>query len=299
MLKMEGISAFAAVADTGSITEAARRLRLAKSVVSERLAELEKTLAAPLIHRTTRRLSLTEDGQAFLERARRILDEAAAAAGDLAERRGELVGPMRIAAPVTFGRMHLSPALMPFLAQHPAIELTLELDDRRVNAASDSFDAIIRHGAITDSRLIVWKLATSVRHLVASPAYIEKHGAPDSLDSLSSHRGLFYSNRGVADWQFSTKDGARLVRATPALMANNGDLLLDAAIAGLGIALLPSFIAGPAIRDGRLTIIDVGMAPEAEFIFMAHPEGRRASAKMRALAAHLKTTFGDPPYWEP
>ncbi len=299
MMKMEGIAAFVAVAEAGSITEAARRLRLAKSVVSERLAELEKEVSAPLIHRTTRRLSLTEDGAAFLERARRILHEAAAAAGDLAERRGDLVGPIRIAAPVTFGRMHLSPALIPFLAAHPAIELALELDDRRVNAASDGFDAIVRHGAISDSRLIVWKLATSVRHLVASPAYLETYGTPDSLDRLAAHRGLFYTNRGVADWQFNTSQGSRVVRATPALMVNNGDLLLDAAVAGLGIALLPTFIAGPAIRDGRLRIIDIGLKPEEEFIFMAHPEGRRASAKIRALAAHLRTAFGDPPYWEP
>ncbi|MDC7684222.1 LysR substrate-binding domain-containing protein [Asticcacaulis sp. BYS171W] len=299
MIKMEGVAAFVAVTEAGSISEAARRLRLAKSVVSERLAELEREVSAPLIHRTTRRLSLTEDGAAFLDRAKRILDEARAATADLAERRGTLAGPLRLAAPVTFGRMHLAPALIPFLKQHPAIELQLDLDDRRVDIASEGYDAVLRHGPIVDSRLIVWRLATSRRLLVASPDYLEANGAPASLDDLSDHRGLFYANRGVADWRFDTLDGSRIVRTDAALVTNNGDILLDAALGGLGIALLPSFIAGEAVRDGRLSVLDVGWSPAPEFVFMAHPEGRRSSAKLRALAAHLKAAFGDPPYWNP
>ena len=139
MLKLDGIATFVAVAEAGSLSEAARRLRLAKSVVSERLAELERSLGTALLHRTTRRLALTEDGAAFLERAAQITREVEEAAADMAERRGTLAGPLRLAAPVTFGRMHLGPALYPFLAQHPRIELTLELDDRRVDAAADGY----------------------------------------------------------------------------------------------------------------------------------------------------------------
>jgi len=163
MLKIDGITAFVAVAEAGSISEAARRLRLSKSVVSERLSEMEKALGATLLHRTTRKLTLTEDGAAFLERATRIAHEVREAAADLAERRGTLTGPLRIAAPVTFGRRHLGPALYPFLADHPGIELTLDLDDRRVDAASEGYDAIIRHGLIADSRLVAWTLARSRR----------------------------------------------------------------------------------------------------------------------------------------
>ncbi|ESQ79007.1 LysR family transcriptional regulator [Asticcacaulis sp. YBE204] len=297
MIKMEGVAAFVAVTEAGSISEAARRLRLAKSVVSERLAELEREVSAPLIHRTTRRLSLTEDGAAFLERAKRILDEARAATADLAERRGTLAGPLRLAAPVTFGRMHLAPALIPFLKQHPAIELQLDLDDRRVDIASEGYDAVLRHGPIVESRLIVWRLATSRRLLVAAPDYLAANGTPATLDDLSDHRGLFYAHRGAADWRFDTPDGSRIIRTEAALVTNNGDILLDAAVGGLGIALLPSFIAGEAVREGRLIVLDVGWSPAPEFVFMAHPEGRRSSAKLRALAAHLKAAFGDPPYW--
>ncbi|RXT28055.1 LysR family transcriptional regulator [Rhizobium leguminosarum] len=299
MIRIEGIAAFVAVVEAGSVSEAARRLRLSKSVVSERLAELEKSLGGMLLHRTTRKLTLTEDGMVFLERAARIVREIEEAAADMAERRGTLSGPIRIAAPVTFGRMHLGPALYPFLAEHPEIELTLDIDDRRVDAASDGYDAIIRNGPIADSRLVAWKLAHSRRLLCASPDYLARQGIPSSLADLDSHRGIFYTNRGVADWRFQTPDGAIVVRAKLALGINNGDMLRDAAIAGLGIALLPAFIAGPAIREGRLAEIDVGHRPEAEFIYMAHPEGRNPSAKLRAIADHLKKSFGDPPYWDP
>ncbi|MGO7728851.1 LysR family transcriptional regulator [Rhizobium johnstonii] len=299
MIRIEGIAAFVAVVEAGSVSEAARRLRLSKSVVSERLAELEKSLGGMLLHRTTRKLTLTEDGTVFLGRAARIVREIEEAAADMAERRGTLSGPIRIAAPVTFGRMHLGPALYPFLAEHPEIELTLDIDDRRVDAASDGYDAIIRNGPIADSRLVAWKLARSHRLLCASPDYLARQGIPSSLADLDSHRGIFYTNRGVADWRFQTPDGAIVVRAKLALGINNGDMLRDAAIAGLGIALLPAFIAGPAIREGRLAEIDVGHKPEAEFIYMAHPEGRNPSAKLRAIADHLKKSFGDPPYWDP
>lgn len=298
MLKIEGLTAFVTVAEAGSISEAARRLRLSKSVVSERLAEMEKTLGATLLHRTTRKLTLTEDGTVFLERATRIVREVREAAADLAERRGTLAGPLRIAAPVTFGRMHLGPALYPFLADHPEIELTLDLDDRRVDAASDGYDAIIRHGLIADSRLVAWPLARSRRLLVASPDYLARHGMPASPSDLVNHRGIFYTNRGVSDWRFQGPEGAVIVRGKLALGINNGDVSRDAAIAGLGIALLPAFIAGPAVNEGLLVEIDVGCRPEPEFVFMAHPEGRNPSAKLRAIADHLKKVFGDPPYWD-
>jgi DNA-binding transcriptional LysR family regulator len=297
-MKLDGIATFVAVAEAGSISEAARRLRLSKSVVSERLAELERSVGASLLHRTTRKLSLTEDGAAFLERAAGIVREVEAASADLAERRGTLAGPLRISAPVTFGRMHLGPALYPFLASHRRIELTLDLDDRRVDAAADGYDAVVRHGPIADSRLMAWSLAPSRRVLVASADYLERHGTPRTVADLERHQGIFYMNRGVADWRFRGAAEAVIVRARAALRVNNGDVMRDAAIAGLGVALLPMFVVGAAIRAGNLHAIDVGVPAEDEFVFMAHPEGRRASAKLRALADHLRAAFGSPPYWD-
>ena len=297
-MKLDGIASFVAVAEEGSISEAARMLRLSKSVVSERLAVLERSVGATLLHRTTRRMSVTEDGAAFLERARRILREVSEAATDLAERRGALSGPMRIAAPVTFGRMHLGPALYPFLAANSAIEMSIDLDDRRVDIASGAFDGVVRHGTIDDSRLMVWQLAPSRRVLVASAQYLASHGMPATIAELDAHKGIFYTNRGVADWRFTTPKGVEIVRAQARFRVNNGDMLRDAAVAGLGIALLPLFIAGPEIRGGKLNVVDVGVRPAPEFIYLAHPEGRRPSAKLRALADHLRAAFGDPPYWE-
>ena len=298
MIRLEGIAAFVAIVDGGSISEAARQLRLSKSVVSERLAELERSLGGALLHRTTRKLNLTEDGAAFLERARWIAREVAEAAADMAERRGTLSGPLRIAAPVTFGRLHLGPAVYQFLQAHPAIELTLDLDDRRIDVASSGHDAIIRHGPLTESRLIAWKLAESRRLLVASAAYLERAGTPRSLADLEDHRAIFYTNRGVADWRFNTSTGPAIVRARLALGVNNGDMICDAAISGLGLALLPAFIARPAIKTGHLVEIMLDVEPEREFLYMAHAQGREPSVKLRALVDHLRGAFGNPPYWE-
>jgi DNA-binding transcriptional LysR family regulator len=208
MIKIEGITAFVSVVESGSVSEAARRLRLSKSVVSERLAELERSLGGVLLHRTTRKLTLTEDGTAFLQRASRIVQEIEDASAEMAERRGTLSGPLRIAAPVTFGRMHLGPALYPFLAKHPEIELVLDIDDRRVDVSSEGYDAVVRNGPIVDSRLVVWKLSRSRRILVASPDYLARHGTPKKLADLDRHKGIFYTNRGVSDWRFQTPDGA-------------------------------------------------------------------------------------------
>ena len=157
-MKLDSIATFVMVVQSGSLSEAARRLRISRSVVSERLVDLEKELGTSLIQRTTRKVTVTENGTAFLSRAIRILREVEEATADLAERRGSLSGPLRISAPATFGRMHLGPALFPFLVHHPEIQLTLDLNDRRVDAAADGFDAVIRHGPIPDS------LSCSTRH---------------------------------------------------------------------------------------------------------------------------------------
>ncbi|SEH14477.1 transcriptional regulator, LysR family [Sphingopyxis sp. YR583] len=298
MIRIEGIAAFVATVEHGSISGAARQLRLSKSVVSERLAELERSLGSALLHRTTRKLSLTEDGSAFLPRAQRITRDVIEAAADIAERRGTLAGALRIAAPVTFGHMHLGPALYPFLKSHPEIQLTLDLDDRRIDVASSGHDAIIRQGVIDDTRLVVWKLAKSRRILVSSADYLAEHGTPTCFEDLRHHRGIFYTNRGASDWHFRTANGPVTVQAKQALGVNNGDMIRDAVAAGLGIAMLPAFIAGPAIRAGKLVAIPLDLAPDEEWIYMAHAQGRDPSAKLRALRDHLKAAFRDPPYWE-
>jgi DNA-binding transcriptional LysR family regulator len=297
MIKLDGVAAFVATAEAGSISEAARRLGNAKSVVSERLAELERSLGTRLVQRTTRKLSLTQDGHIFLPRAQRILFEAVEASSEMAERRGTLVGPLRISAPVGFGVLHLGPAIYAFLAEHPGIDLTLELDDRFVDAAADGFDAVLRHGPVGDNRLVAKRLSTSRRILVASPCYLERNGTPTSLSDLGGHCGILYANRD-ADWRFSGRDGWTVVRPRAALRVNNGLVMRDAAVAGLGLTLLPTFFIHAELAAGSLVPVDMGVEAEGADLYIAYPRDRSASVKIVALTDSLRRSFGDPPYWD-
>lgn len=296
-MKVEWIEAFLSTADARSISAAARKTGLAKSVISERLAELERVLGTRLIQRTTRSLALTEDGARFALRARRIVAEMAGALDDMAQRRGTLVGPLRISAPVSFGYLHLGDALYAFLAAHPELELTLDLDERFVDAVADGYDAVIRHGPIADDRLVVERLSVSRRILVAAPAYLAREGTPRSVAELTRHRGIIYSNRD-ADWRFRGGDGWNVVRPRWSLRVNNGLIMRGAALAGLGLALLPSFFVHEQLADGRLVHVDVGAEAEGAELFVCHPAANGQSAKVDALVAWLRTAFGVAPIWD-
>ena len=298
MLKLESIEAFASIAETGSITSAARRLSISKSVVSERLSELERVLSTKLVRRTTRTLALTDDGNTFYERAKRILRDVDTAASELAERHGTLIGPLRVSAPVSFGSLHLGPALFGFLEKNPGIELTLELDDRFVDMLGEGYDAIVRHGPVNDDRIIVKRLSTSRRVLVASADYLKRSGKPASLQELEQHRGIIYTNRGAADWRFRVGRNFVIARPKVALRVNNGMLMRDAAIAGLGIALLPTFLLETPLRRRTLKVLDVRAEAEGALIYIAYPEHLRSSGKIRALTTWLQNYFGDPAYWD-
>jgi DNA-binding transcriptional LysR family regulator len=296
-MKLDGIAAFVTIVEGGSISEAARRLGLAKSVVSERLAELEHSLGARLVQRTTRKLSLTEDGHSFLARAQRILHETAEAKSEVAERRGTLSGPMRISAPVGFGILHLGPAIHSFLAQHPRVELNLELDDRFVDAAADGFDAVLRHSPVNDTQLVAKRLATSRRLLLASPDYLQSHGKPMSVADLANHRGILYANRD-SDWRFQRDGKWAVVRPRSGLRVNNGLIMRDAALAGLGLTLLPTFFVNAELKAGTLLRVDVKAEAEGAELHITYPRDRSASAKVLVLTESLRRSFGDPPYWD-
>lgn len=297
MMKLDGIAAFVATVDENSISGASRRLGLAKSVVSERLGELERTLGVTLLQRSTRRLTLTSAGQSLLPRAHRILREMEEAAAELDASSGKLAGPLRISAPVGFGILHLGPAIARFLQDHPSIEMSLELDDSFVDAATGGFDAVLRHGAIGDGRLIARRLASSRRLLVASPGYLALHGRPASLADLEHHRGVLYANRS-SDWRFAAGTGWAVIRPKVALRVNNGLVMRDAALAGLGLALLPTFFVYAQISQGLLIEVDVGCPAEGGELFLAYPRDHGAAAKIRALGESLQRSFGNPPYWE-
>jgi DNA-binding transcriptional LysR family regulator len=299
MLKLENVSVFVTIVSVGSISEAARRVGLPRSVVSERLLDLERELGTRLLQRTTRKLSITADGAAFLTRARKILAEADAAVAEVSERQGKLTGPLRLSGPVTFGTLHLAPALCSFLAAHPGIDLLLDLDDRFVDIAADGYDAVVRHGPIVDQRVVVKRLARSQRCLVAAPAYLQAVGAPQTVAELSRHRGILYSHR-ETDWRFQLQDRTHVIRPERALRFNNGLLMRDAALAGLGVALLPRFAIHRELAAGSLLELPLAPGWEAEGaeIYLAYPSEGPTSAKLRALVEHLRQCLGTPPYWE-
>lgn len=302
MSLFDDMNVFVQVVDAGSFSGAARRLGVAKSVVSRRVSVLETHLEGSLFNRTTRRFSLTEMGQTYYDRARRILDDVSEAEDAARSLQGHLVGRLRVAAPMSFAHQHLSPAIAAFLAEHPRLEIELDLNDRHVDLVNEGFDLAVRIGVLQDSSMIARLLAPCHRVVCASPSYLAAYGEPKTLDDLETldHRCLVYSNRPVAEqWRFRTGDTWQVARvATQRLISNNGQALRDAAIEGLGLAVLPTFIASEPIIRGRLKTVLNGHQLAEPSIYAVWPPGRQLSAKARALVEALSRRFGSSPYWD-
>lgn len=296
-MKLDGIIAFVAVADCGSINEAARQLRLSKSTVSERLTELEHAFGAKLLLRNSRQLALTDDGKALLERARRIVTETSEAREDLARRRGEVSGPLRIAVPRAFGDLHLGPILYDFMDRYPDVMVTAEFDDR-ISDLSSALDALVRIAPVALPKRATEQLTISRRTLVAAPSYLDRHGRPETVEELEQHKAIHYMDRGPDDWTFRAELERVVARVTPRLRVTSCYAMRDAAIAGLGIAWLPTFHSHQAIKAGTLEMLHIGIDPDITPIAIAYQNDVGMSAKLRALIDHLRLAFGDPPYWD-
>jgi DNA-binding transcriptional LysR family regulator len=296
-MKLDGVSAFVTVVKTGSISEAARHLRLSKSAVSERLTELERALDANLIQRNSRQFALTEDGAAFLERAQRIVAEAEEATSELSRRRGEVAGPLRIACPRGFADTHLAAAIFSFMERYPDVSATVDADDRLVDAAG-GFDAIIRISGAELPKLAQETITISRRYLVAAPSYLAQFGRPKTVEDLSSHKAIHYMERNPDDWSFRVANDLVVARVAPRLRVSSCLAMRDAAVAGLGIASLPTFHCHEGVKSGALEILDVGVDDDVTPITLAYQNGVKRSAKLSALIDHLKRAFGNPPYWD-
>ena len=294
--RFEDMEAFVAVAGAGSFTAAAARLGGSTSQLSRRVTELETRLGARLFHRTTRTLALTEAGAAYLEAATRLLDDARAAEEAVAGLRGALTGTIRLSAPLAFGTDHLAPVLYDFMARHPALNIDLLLDDRSVDLVGEGVDLGLRVSVtMVDSGLISRVLRPVTRVIVGSPAYLDAHGRPDRPEALTAHPCLLYRNVPVADqWRFSTPDGFRQFRGPERLRADNGTVMLGAAIAGLGLAELPDFIVSKALADGRLELLLADHSLQTSALRLVYPPAGRLSAKVRALADFLTERFAAP-----
>lgn len=300
MDKFAAIEAFVQVVETGSFSDAAARLATGKSIISRRVSQLEKTLGVQLLHRTTRSQSLTAQGRLFYERAVRVLGDLDDAEQAVADASTALRGRLRIAAPLSFGLHHLCAALNSFLDQHPGTELDLDLNDREVNLVEEGFDMAIRIGELPDSTLIARRLGTCRFITCASLVYLQQHGTPSHPSDLSEHIGLHYANASLTDaWQFRDDSGSLTVTIPGIrLRANNGDALAAAAIAGLGIVSLPTFIVADALRDKQLQAILTNYRRAPIGIHALFPPGRLMPRRVQAFADFLVGRFGEHPYWD-
>jgi len=299
---LDTIATFIAVIETGGLTAAARRLGVSKSVVSTRVAELEAALSATLVWRSTRGVTPTKAGEAFYARVKDVLDALDEAADAVRGNEATLQGHLRISAPVTFGQTHLGPPLHAFLRQHPLLEASISLSDRRVDLAGEAFDLAIRIGRLQDSSLIARRLTTSRRVLVGAPSYLSEAGWPLDLDALRRHATIGYSNaQASAEWQFSGESAGappRSVIVRPRLHLDNGEAMLSAAIAGLGLTILPTFVAAPALMRGALVRVLDACEPTPDGVFAVYQSHRILPRRVRALVDHLAGAFSDPPAWD-
>lgn len=299
-VELSDIVAFLQVAKTGGFARAATRMGIDKSIVSRRVTRLEDTLGARLLTRGASGTTMTEIGEAYFARVSSGLHEIEAAREAVASAMIEVSGPIRMTAPVSFGIAHLSDVVAAFAKDHPRVEIDVAFDDKTVDLVRGGFDLAIRIGNLPDSALVARRLAPVRMVALASPDYLARRGRPTHPRDLADHDALIYANAGAAEpWRFKVGNGSEKVRGKPRLRADNGELLRATACAGLGIVVLPTFIASPAIASGELEILLSQYPIEDSALHAAMPPGRAATARIRALVDYLVKSFGPEPSWDP
>ncbi|CAB3693997.1 LysR family transcriptional regulator [Paraburkholderia rhynchosiae] len=291
-MQLDDMRIFVATVDAHNFTAAARRLSFSKQLVSRRVMALEEALGVPLLIRNTRKLAVTELGQEFYERAKRILSEVEDAEQAMSLRRAGPRGLLRVSAPMSFGMMHLSPLVARFLREHGDVRFDMELSDRTVDVVGEGFDMAVRIGVLPDSTLIAQKLIDVNLVACCSPAYLRRRGAPATPQDLARHSCLLYGHGGVVTWEFAVDGVVKGFEVHGPLRANNGDLIRDAAVAGLGIVRLPDFIVADALRSGQLVTVLDEFLPSPTGVYAVYPQHRQSSLTIRAfvdfLRKHLK-----------
>ena len=300
MDNLTDIAVFVRVVERASFTMAADDLGLSRAVVSKYISRLEKRLGSRLLHRTTRRLSLTEAGAALFEASRGAIERIEEAEAALAQLQSQPRGRLRVSAPMSFGILHLGPAMAEFARAYPAVTLDMRLDDRYVNLVEEGFDVAVRIGALSDSSLVARKLAATRAVVCASPHYLARQGEPESPEDLAAHDCLLYSYLSTANvWRFSAPDGREIpVAVTGSFRINNGIVLAEAAVAGHGIVMAPTFYVGPLIRDKRLKQILARYRLPDLPIHAVYPQRTHVPPKVRVFIDFLAQRFGKKPDWE-
>jgi len=300
MHRFQDLQAFVAVVEAGSFTAAADRLGIAKSAVSRRVSALEERLGVQLLRRTTRRLNLTETGQGFYDRSARILADLDEAESAVAQQHGELRGRLKVALPLSFGIRHMCEPIAEFSRRHPAVEFDLDLNDRHIDLLEEGIDVAVRIGQLADSTMIARRLFDARMVVCAAPAYFAEHGTPETPADLAGHSGLVYANLpDPSRWEWTDSNGDRHeVSPHVAMIASSGDFLCQAAVEGLGVVLLPTFIAGNAIGRGDLVPILIDVEWPVTPAYAVYPPTRHLSYRVREFIDFLAERFTGLPYWD-
>ena len=294
------IPVFVAVVDAQSFTKAAAKLGLTRSAVSRRISDLEDDLGVRLLHRTTRRLSLTEAGERYLDHARRALDEAVAAEDAATELQRVPSGRLRINTPMSFGRLHVAPAIPSFLATFPKIQIDMTMEDRTVDLVEGGYDLAIRVGNLEDSTLVARKLAPNRNLVCASQAYLDEHSAPCVPHDLLEHDCLLYAYFSEAnEWSFLRDGRTERVRVSGSYRVNNSEALREAILKGVGVGRSPTFAVGPDLASGRLVQLLCDYEMPSQDIYAIWPERSHLPPKVRAFIDFLAERIGGPqPTWD-
>jgi DNA-binding transcriptional LysR family regulator len=292
------ISTFVEVVARGSLSAAARAEGIAPAMIGRRLDALEARLGVKLLQRTTRKLALTDEGASFLDDCQRILAELEEAETAVSERSARATGNLLVSAPAGFGRQHVAPLLPSFLAEHRDLSVNLNLNDRVVDVVGEGVDVAIRIASLEDSNLVGVKLADNHRVVVATPAYLKRHGTPLTLAELAKHNCLAISSEGSQrGWTFRDNGKIVTVRAGGNMVCNDGAVLHDWALAGKGLAWRSMWEVAAQIEDGRLcTVLDQYAAPGND-IYAVFAQRRHLPLRIRAFVDFLRRAYAQPDYW--
>ena len=304
MDRLSAMKLYCQIIETGQLSLAADQLNLSKGTVSKQLAKLEAHLGGRLLNRTTRRLTSTEAGQAFYERAKLILESVEEAECVVSGLTAEPRGTLKINAPMSFGIQHMGKLLAKYQQKYPKVTIDISLNDRQIDLIEEGYDLALRIATLKDSTLIVRRLAPFHIVMCASPSYLQQYGKPKIPSDLKNHQCIAYAySNSLKYWTFTNAKGDKQqIPVYGSLATNNGNLICDAMINSMGIAALPTFIAGDAIRQGRAVIILDDWRPRAEDISLLYPSSKHLSAKVRAFVdlavAHFQSTSGAVNTWD-
>lgn len=297
MVPVEDMEIFARVVAAGSMTAASRELDISTAVVSKRIRKLEERLGARLLQRTTRQLSLTETGQGYYQRITAILASIEEAENFISRRSASAKGILKVTAPTSFGRMHVAPHIGPFLRQNPDLQLNLVLSDEYVDLIAEGFDVALRIGELDDSSLVARRLAANHRLICATPSYLAANGVPQTIADLQQHNCLTFGHHDV--WRLEGPDGPEQVRVAGNLHTNSSEVVREAVLAGIGLALRSTWDVGPELKQKRLQVVlPQYHASSRVALFAVFPSRRFLPVKVRVLIEYLADLYGNSPYWD-